>query len=229
MITFSTKGLICWFILLFACTVYPQDNTTGFWRPIIAINYDVWDDYTHNFALGNQNFVYRNNDLDLRVRQLQFIHFSRYQLTDNQNVSLGLQWRNSKIFNEDSFNEFRLTEEYNIRYTPRIARYSNRFRIEQRFSSLPTIHRFRYRFTSDFPLEGDKLDIGESYMLWAIENLFSAGNSRKPLYEVRFRWGIGWRLSPMTNLQLVLDYRLRDYTQSSDHIFVLETLLNLRL
>ena len=229
MTIFSIKELPCWLLLFVSCMLFSQNNTTGVWRPIVALNYNVWGDYSHNFALGNQNFVYQNNGLDLTVRQLQFIHFSRYQLTDNQNVSLGLQWRNSKIFEEDNFNEFRITEEYNLRFTPRIVRYSNRIRIEQRLSSLPTVHRFRYRFTADFPLEGDKLDVGESYMLWAVENLLSVGRSRRSLYEIRFRGGVGWRLSQKTNLQFVLDYRLRDYTHQSDHVFLLETLLSFRL
>ena len=225
----SINKLFCWFLLVISSTVLSQENTTAFWRPLVAINYNVWDDYSHNFALGNQNFVYSDGELEFDVSQLQLIHFSRYQLTDNQNISLGIQWRNSRIFEQDNFNEFRITEEYNLRYRPRIIRYGHRFRVEQRLSSRSTVHRFRYRITADFPLEGDILDVGESYMVWGLENLLSVGKSRSSAYTIRFRGGIGWRLSLKTNLQFLLEYRLRDYTHSSDHIFVLETLLNLRL
>lgn len=225
----STNKLFFCFLLLMAGAAFSQDNTTVFWRPVIAVNYDVLDDYSHNFALANQNFIYSENDLNISVSQLQIIHFSRFRVADNQRISLGIQWRNSKIFDGDSFNEFRITEEYNLRYKPRVLRYGHRFRVEQRLSSRPTVHRFRYRIAIDFPLVGANLDVGESYAVLGIENLLSVGKSRSSSYAIRFRGGIGWRLSLKTNLQFLLEYQLRDYTHSSNHVVLFETLLNLSL
>ena len=225
----STKRWLGWLLFLLSYTVFPQDELTAFWQPQVAINYQVVDDYSHNFTLANRNFIYSEDAVDLSVRQLDLSHFSKLKIRDNQSLSLGLLWRNSKIFNEDRVDEYRITEQYNITLTPLVVRFGHRLRAEQRISSVRTIHRFRYRFAIDFPLAGEKLDVGESYALASIESLLSVARTAQAAYDLRLRGGWGWRLSPKSNLQMTLEYRLLNYTRMVDHVLLLETALNLGL
>lgn len=138
-------------------------------------------------------------------------------------------WRNSNFFDSGRVDEFRITEQFNIKNSPHSVRYGHRFRAEQRISSVLTIHRLRYRFAIDFPLEGKTLDIGESYMLFSMETLASFSTSLKPFYDLRLRGGIGWRLNQRSNLQISIEYRIGDYTRIAEDVFLLETALNLGL
>ena len=225
-ISFIKRQLI-WPILLFSQISLSQDDLISFWEPQLAINYQVKNDYSHNFTLANRNFVYRNGDLDLDVRQVDIRHFSKLKIRDNQSISLGLMWRNSKLFDDGRLNEFRLTQQYNITSSPTKYRYGHRFRSEQRLFSGLTIFRFRYRLALDFPLQGDVLDVGETYSVFGTEALLSVASALEPIYDLRLRGGLGWRLSPKSKLQFVLEYRLINYTSDTSHALLLETLLNL--
>lgn len=227
-ISFTRRHLI-WPVILFSQLSFSQDEFISFWEPQLAINYQVKNDYYHNFTLANRNFVYRNNDIEFDVRQIDIRHFSKLKIRDNQSISLGFMWRNSKLFDDMRLNEFRLTQQYNITSSPTKFRYGHRFRSEQRLFSGLTIFRFRYRLALDFPLEGDVLDVGETYSVFGVEPVLSLASALEPIYDLRLRGGMGWRISPKSKLQFVLEYRLVDYTSDTDHVLLLETALNLGL
>ena len=162
MTIFSIRLLPLLILLTLVRSVFSQDNITVFWQPQAALTYKVSDDYGHNFGLANRNFIYNNGTEEFSVRQVDLSHFSKWTIKDNQSISLGLLWRNSKIFDDARSNEFRITEQYNIISRPLTIRYAHRIRAEQRIFPNLTIHRFRYRFGLDFPLQGQKLDVGEA-------------------------------------------------------------------
>ena len=226
----TISSIKLWFFGIFMLSlsgVIAQDELTVFWQPQVGVNYKVADDYSHNFILANRNFLYRDSDFELDVRQVDITHFSKLKIRDNQSVSLGLMWRNSRIFDEDRVNEFRLTQQYNITFSPTKFRFGHRVRTEQRIFDGFTLHRFRYRFAVDFPLEGEKLDVGESYSVLSAEPIITVANDQEPLYNFRLRAGLGMRLSPKSNLQFVLQYRLINYSRQTSHVLLLETALNL--
>ena len=229
MTIFCTKRHLIWLVLCLTQFAFSQDDFLGFWEPQIAINYKVKNDYYHNFTLANRNLVYSNNDLDLNIRQVDIRHFSKYRIRDNQSISLGFMWRNLKLFDDDRLNEFRLTQQYNITSSPTKFRYGHRFRSEQRLFSGLTVFRFRYRLALDFPLQGDVLDVGESFSVFGVETLLSTASSLEPFYTLRLRSGLGWRISPESKFQFVLEYRLIDYTRDTSHALLLETALILGL
>ncbi len=225
MTIFSIKSIPLWILLFLTQTILAQDNTTVFWQPQAAITYNVSDNYSHNFGLANRNFLLNAGTEEFRVRQVDLNHFSKWTIKDNQSISLGLLWRNSKIFDEDRANEVRFTEQYNIVYRPINVRYAHRLRAEQRIFSDLTIHRFRYRFGIDFPLQGQKLDVGEAYSLWSVEGISNVAAGRESLYSARLRGGLGWRYGQKSRLQFAMEYRLVNFTRSSFHVFLLETAL----
>jgi hypothetical protein len=47
------------------------------------------------------------------------------------------------------------------------------------------MHRFRYRFAIDFPLQGEALDVGERYAVFSAKSLLSVAKALLPEYDQR--------------------------------------------
>ncbi len=218
-------SLVC---LLNASLGFSQENFTAFWQPSVAVNYDLTSTYSHNFSVQNRNFIYEDETATLNTRQVDVVHFSNLRIRENQSIALGILYRFRDVF-ENSSNELRLTQQYNIQNRPLSVRYGHRLRSEQRISTIRTVHRFRYRFSLDFPLKGEKLDIGEPYLVGNLENLLSVAKSLKPQYDLRLTAHIGWKLSQKTKVQIGSEYRFEDYGQNLENVFFILTNLNFSL
>ena len=200
-----------------------QDNFTAYWQPQIAINYPVSPLYSHNFSLLNRNYVVETDNWKFKTRQLDIAHFSKLSLQDNQSIALGIQYRFRNIF-EGSSDELRLVQQYNFTSRPLAVRYGHRFRSEQRITRKVTVHRFRYRFSIDFPLKGEKLDIGETFLVVGNENLLSISKGNSPQYDTRLQGQLGWKLDKSLKLLVGMEYRLEDYTATlPQNVFFLLT------
>lgn len=206
-----------------------QDNWTGYWQPQLAINYKVSGNYSNNFSLAKRTYLYRESASDFQIRQIDLVHFSKLKIRDNQSLGFGLQYRFRENFEPDKQNELRLTQQYNITHKARILRIGHRFRTEQRITASSTIHRFRYRFAIDLPLQGVSLDIGESYLVLATESLLSVGKALRPEHDQRITAQLGWLLSKKTRFQLGAEYRAENYTASTENVAFLVTNLVLSL
>ncbi|NNF19252.1 MAG: DUF2490 domain-containing protein [Flavobacteriaceae bacterium] len=215
--TSFTKGLLLFLFLCGMLTSKAQENLQGFWEPEIEVNYDLGKGYSHNFALATRFYTYDDNALTLRTRQLEIGHFSDFKIRANQNFAVGIQYRWRENFEPDESDELRITEQYSITRAYRRFRLGHRFRLEQRIKDPHTEHRIRYRLALDTPLQGDKLNVGEPYLVVNTETLFSAGRSRNPGYEQRLEVVIGWQLAKGLMLETGLQYRLDDLTQRAQH------------
>lgn len=214
--------------LLINSLSFSQDNLTAYWQPSFAINYKVTETYSHNFSLRNRNYIYDDEKTQLSVRQLDLNHFSNVKLQDNQSVAFGLMYRVRESF-DGGADELRLTQQYNITSKPLTVRYGQRFRLEQRITSITTTHRFRYRFSIDFPLQGEKLDVGEPYLVTNAESLLSIAKTIQPQYDVRLTLNLGWKMSDASKLQFGLEYRSEDFNQELEHVLFFLSTLNISL
>jgi hypothetical protein len=78
--------------------------------------------------------------------------------------------------------------------------------------------------TVDFPLEGTRLDVGETFFTGSWENLLSLANSEKPSYEQRYSISIGLLVNKKLTLTGGMEYRLDNYTRSAEHnLFILSS------
>lgn len=205
--------------------LFCQGQMVSFWEPQVSLNYKVTSTYSHNFSVVNRNYVYESNTLQLRTRHLELAHFSTLKIRDNQSWSLGVMYRFRNIFEEERNNELRFTEQYNITHGAYRIRFGHRLRLEQRFGNERLIHRFRYRFAMDIPLEGDKLDIGESFLVGSTESVLSISNSDRPSYDQRLSLAIGWLLIDRVTFQTGVEYRIEDYTLESNNLLFLNSSL----
>ncbi|MEH6680666.1 MAG: DUF2490 domain-containing protein [Sediminicola sp.] len=212
-------------LLLIPAAVFSQGNFTAYWEPQVAINYGVTPTYSHNFSIGNRNYVLKDGDLQVSGRQVDIAHFSNLQVFGNQSIALGVQYRFRSNFGDGGNNELRLTQQYNITHGAEKVRYGHRLRTEQRITKSSTIHRFRYRGTVDFPLNGLKLDVGEPYFAGSLESLLSVSQHIRPNYDQRFSTTIGWLLNEHTKIQGGLEYRLENYTHATEQVFFIQSSL----
>ena len=204
-----------------------QDNFTGFFEPDIALNYKVATNYNHIFAISQRSYLY-DDELQFQARQLDISHFSELKIAYGQSVALGIQYRFRNPFDGNE-NELRLTQQYGINKKYGSLRLGNRFRAEQRIRPSLTIHRFRYRLAVDFPLNGEELDIGETYFVATTESLLSASKGNSPEFDQRITANIGWLVNETVKLEVGTQYRVENYTQSTENVLFLLTSLTLSL
>lgn len=228
MTTYYTKALLIFGTLLYANALRAQQSFTLLWEPQIAVNYEVRSGYSHNFSIAQRNILYRQ-DLLFWVRQIDLAHFSDFQLADNQDLAFGLQYRFGNTFAKGAENEVRFTQQYSITHRERAIRLGHRVRAEQRIRSSGTVHRFRYRFALDAPLQGEVLNPGETYLVSSLESLLSVGKDRKPEYDQRISLNLGWWLQEGLKVEAGLQYRWEDYTQETENSLFLTTNLILSL
>jgi len=210
-------------------TLEAQENFTGLFQPKIAVNYKVIENYKHNFSIAHRNYFYRNEAIKISTRQIDIVHFSNLKIEDNLSIAFGIQYRFRENFETDKLNELRFTQQFNITNKPRNVRFGHRLRAQQRITSDLVVHRFRYRFSIDFPLQGEQLDVGEPYFVTNTETLWSIAKSKLPQYDQRFTVNIGWLVAPKTKLQAGLQYRIEDYIHQTRFEFFLHTNLILAL
>lgn len=229
MTTFSINWRLASALLIFPCMLFAQRNLTGFWQSGAAVNYSVSQHYSHNLSLGYRAYVVNNENFELDGQRLDITHFSKWDLRDNQSIALGVQY----IFREaldDQLNEFRLTEQYNYSTKPMAVHFGHRLRAEQRITSALTVHRFRYRFILDFPLSGEKLNLGETFFVAGFENLLSIANTLRPQYDTRLSGQVGWKFLHGGKMFIGLEYRLEDYNSPNpQNVLFLLTSAQLRL
>jgi len=213
----------------FSSLAFSQDATTGYWQPNIAVNYKVVNGYSHNFSVSKRSYLYRDSELGFTIKQLDIDHFSTLKTKDNQTIGIGIKYRLRDVFENSSGNELRLTQQYNINFRKNNVRYGNRLRSEQRIRNVSTIHRFRYRFAIDFPLQGEELDIGEAYVVFSTESLLGIGKARAPEFDQRLTTHLGWLINNSTKIQIGAEYRAENYTHNTQNIYFLTTNLVLSL
>jgi hypothetical protein len=205
-----------------------QDNTKVFNENVFALRHSFSKSYSVNFELSNRAFVYRDDNVLHKMRQVQISHFSALKLDLKQSIALGLMYRNRDIF-EGLSNEFRLTQQYNQKSIFKTLRFGHRFRSEQRFYDEFTAFRFRYRLALDIPLQGLKLDVGETYLVVTNEGLLTSAKIHKPEIEYRISPSIGILLSEDLNLEFGVELRLDKLNIKTEESIFLNTSIELKL
>ncbi|MBC3758206.1 DUF2490 domain-containing protein [Hyunsoonleella sp. SJ7] len=174
-----------------------------------------------NFAFRSRYVLYNDDGFQYLQQQVDAYHFSTFKLDYYHKLSFGIYYRNRDWFDTGS-DETRLTQQYNYTKQTLGVRYGHRIRAEQRILDTKTIFRQRYRFAVDFPLNGEKLDIGETYLVSAIEGLLSLSKPDNPETDIRVSSQIGWQMNEALKLQLGLEHRWEALNLVAKHnLFVL--------
>ncbi|GGZ85285.1 DUF2490 domain-containing protein [Algibacter mikhailovii] len=209
---------------MFSCSVHAQIEFVSTGETGLALKHRVSKKYSMAFLLRSRYTIYKDENLAYSQNQIHLIHFSTFNFNYSHSLSLGLEYRNQEMF-DAGLNEIRVSEQFNYIKQKRGVRYGHRVRAEQRFIETQTIFRQRYRFAVDFPVNGEKLDVGEAYLIFSTEFLWSFTKNIKPFYEQRLTPQIGWQVSNDLKLQGGLDYRaIEMLSRKPEHnLFLLTT------
>ncbi len=209
--------------------VVGQDRFTGYQEPSVQIGYSLTDSYAHTFGVDERIYWYREGQLGWEVKQLDLSHFSDFSLNEKNRIALGIQYRFEKIFEKEAENELRFTEEYTYFWKASGIDFGHRLRAEQRIRSSFTAFRFRYRLDMQFPLRIKEKGQGGINFKANTETLITLAQMNPISFEQRIAVGIGCILNDVTEIELVAEYRLGDYTQNLSHelFFVTGLILNL--
>lgn len=208
-------------MLIISLKNFAQEDLIGTGETGITVKHNVSKKYSMAFLLRSRYTIFREKDFTYTQNQIHFIHFSTYNFNHSHSLSLGLDYRNQDFFGVGA-NELRITEQFNYIKQKLGVRYGHRFRAEQRIFESQTIYRQRYRFAVDFPTNGEKLDLGEAYLIFSTEALWSLTKNIKPFYEQRLTSQIGWQVLEHLKLQIGLEYRLEEFNRASIHnLFIL--------
>jgi hypothetical protein len=198
-----------------------QEDFLGFVEPNFAVGYSLSPSFSQNASIRQRSFFFRDGDFGLVARQLDLVLFTRYKWSPGRSASFGIQYRFRDIFEPDSENEIRLTQQFDISYRPNIIRLGHRFRVEQRFFAFGTVHRLRYRIALDGPLQGSQTDVGEFYWIGSVEPVLNLTKGQSPVYNLRVTGWIGYQASPGLQIQFGPEYRRISVSEDSLDILLL--------
>ena len=222
---YSTKHFVLFLIIIISFTAYSQEDFEGLGESEFALNYRLNTNYKLNFSVRSRYYLYQDDNFNFENRQIDLVHFSTFNLDYYHTLSFGIQYRIRESIDGGS-NELRLTQQFNYTKTNQAIRYGHRLRLEQRIFDDLSIFRTRYRFALDSPLNGEKLDIGESYVLASMEALLSVSNSIKPELDHRTTAHIGWLLSKKSKIQVGLEYRFEGFNITTEEkLFLLSSFI----
>jgi len=182
------------------------------WEPHISLTWYSSDRWSFHSDFGSlqtlSNKVAEDREFGSTER-FEIQGFSTYRLFSGDRISFGLLHRTSDPFESTSGSEFRLIQQFAFVFHRLPFRIVNRIRTEQRFRSNEFLKRIRYRFSYDVPLNGDELDVGESFLKTTNEILF-AFNDETSDWENRTTVTLGWLLRNRNKFELGLQYRIND-------------------
>lgn len=207
-------------ILAWPVSGFAQSNTAEWiWNPELSYSKKTSDRTTLIAKLS----VFQSLDNFSSSNSLRFIEpqlSASYTLTPRWKVGGGYYYRWSEPLT-DSFNyEHRLLQQAGYVSFLGDQRIAHRFRLEQRIRSSSYQNRFRYRISYDFPLQGERLDPGERYLILKNE-MMTAFNSSEADAENRASLGMGWFLNGRQKFEVNLQYRTQDIFSGNgiSHLF----------
>jgi hypothetical protein len=216
------KHVLALVFYLIGLNAFSQNSFKSLGESSISLNHKISKEYSVNFAFRSRHFLYTNQGLHYKQQQMDVYHFSTFKLNFSHKLSFGVYYRNRDWFEASGSDELRFTEQFNYIKQRLGVRYGHRLRTEQRILDTKTIFRQRYRFAVDFPLNGEKLDIGETYLVNAAEGLLSLSEFGKPETDIRISAQIGWQIHENLKLQTGLEHLLEAFNPvAKNNVFVL--------
>lgn len=217
------KFLFPVFISLFPLLTYAQSRPELIWNPELSYSWSTSDRISFTTKLS----VFNNlGELGKRTA-LSFLEpqlLMSYGISTRLKIGGGYYYRWSEPLLSGHRYEHRFLQQ--IGYVSYVGdrRLVHRFRLEQRIRSSSYQNRIRYRLSYDFPLQGERLDPGENYIILKNE-IMSAFNASSADAENRISAGLGWFFNKSYKFEFNLQYRTQDIFSGEEitHLFLAGT------
>ncbi|MEM7297722.1 MAG: DUF2490 domain-containing protein [Bacteroidota bacterium] len=197
------------------------------WEQNIAVNYDhkKWD---FNTTLGGRTTKEESVE-EVKNSSLSFLEINQFATTEvssNKKLSIGYKYRVLEPQEKENLDEHRFTQQLAWTHSEehKRVRLLSRFRLEQRVKTESFEHRYRYRFSADAPLNGEKLNVGEFYGVLSNELLYSSEEGDSSL-DNRVTIGLGVRISQIAKFQTDFTYRSENFSGDIENVPFLTTSL----
>jgi hypothetical protein len=203
-----------------------QEDLSLILQPTVSFNYPVSPTYFHNFSVSQRVSYLNLGQETMAIRNIDLSHFSDFKWGIQRSFGLGILYRFREAFEGENTDELRLTQQFNFVSRNHALRFGHRLRSEQRFFPSQTLHRFRYRFAMDGPLQGKKLDSGELYWIGGLEGLLLVGKGISPTYSLRTSGWLGYLATKVIKIQVGGEYRMVNLGKSNlPFLFLLTSLV----
>lgn len=173
--------------------------------PSLNVNLKLPRDWSLNFKAESRQALYQGDfDFDYLLTDLSMVASTRIRI----HATLGGGYL-TRITPDDTRHRAIQQVSFSRRYE--FFRLAHRVSTDQTFSKLRSPEfRFRYRITSEIPLEGRTLDPKEFFLKFSNEYL-NAFQSREYDLEIRTAAYLGYALNPLAKLELGIDYRIDSF------------------
>ena len=218
---FKTWALLSVIALLPLCAFSQQSELI--WNPELSYSWKSSDRLGFNTKLSIFNSVLDfDNNAAIQYIEPQF-SFS-YGISSRTKLGGGYYYRLSTPMIDGYQFEHRFLQQIGFISFIGDRRLAHRLRLEQRIRSSSYQNRLRYRLSYDFPLQGQELDPGETYLILKDE-MMTAFNKDEADAENRASVGMGWYFNSKQKFELGLQYRTQDIFSDGgiNHLFLIST------
>lgn len=198
-----------WFALTFiSSSLFSQERRTiiGLF-PEYALSYKINDNWKLIQKIESQYGLYRRDEA-INYDEVGYFHyrtdiqfFASYRLNPITKIDGGYQYR------IENGPWHRFIQQYAWLNFWKNFRFGHRLRADQTIEGdEPLLWRLRYRFSTDFPLQGASLDPGEKYLTGSLETIVGFV---QPYFEVENRYvaGVGYYFNNKHKIELSIDLR----------------------
>lgn len=202
------KTLVLSLLALLLSSALAAQNRVGI-LPQINLNVSLPGDWRGNVKLESRQIFHESDEPGYRCERTDLA----FMIT--RKTTAGPSWGAGYLVRlEDGAFIHRTTQQYSAvsRYTA--FRLGHRLVADQTFRpEQPVEYRFRYRASSDFPLQGQSVDPGEFYLKVSNEYL---GSFEGPDFDLEIRGlgALGLNLTDNNKLEFGLDYRVNAFLTS---------------
>ena len=215
------------FFLLTCSFGWCQKNLYA-WESDFALNYRL-NQWKFNSSIGHRTIATEfDGEKTIELAFLELNQFISTQLAPRLNIAAGYKYRKLEPLEYPDQREHRTTLQVAYQHNNNPMRFISRIRTEQRFKASSNATRFRYRISSDLPLNGNKLDSKEFFMVVSNELLFELEN-KEGILENRSSIGLGYSITKNTKLQATYTLRAEGLNQRINYVSFIATSIVLRL
>jgi hypothetical protein len=201
-----------------ALPLHAQTEIDRIWEPALTYSHkvtDFWNLSAHVTAFQSTE----------QLERVEASLFAVRRFNPTSSAGVGYLYRMVTPLDGETGYEHRFTLQYGYQAPWGVHQVSHRVRAEERIRSSGNVHRFRYRAGLRTPLQGERLDPGERYLLTQEEILGSF--SENPFSgENRLSVHLGWLLQNRQRVEVGLQHRAeRLFTDANvNHVLLLSTL-----
>jgi hypothetical protein len=205
------------FLLSAALSLHAQTELHRVWEPSVTFAHKVNDFWSYTGQIA----AYQSPDV---LERVEGSLFGIRRISPSKSLAAGYLYRKVTPLEDRTSHEHRFTIQFTQQTTWGEHQVSQRVRAEERIRPSGNVHRFRYRAGIRTPLQGERLDPGERYLLTQNEMLGSFSDN--PFSgENRISAHLGFLLENRQRVEIGLQHRAERLFTDADvrHVIILST------